>query len=307
LNRPLDRSRIVDAMGKGIDWLWSIRAKNFGWGEQQGNPFELSGWSESLLGILKSGVNPKPELFKRGVAYLRQEQSKSPDVSRARRDQLKISRSLMWPIILFGELGECYEKPIIQGLLKEIRHFQIKGEGLAAEMGRPSNTYDTALMLWALSNWRKETSTWSSPLVKWLKTARNQDGGWGFHAGKGESNAICTALTALKLAEAGEDLAEYGPAIEWLRKYQRAASQGVAIEFMESIQRDWNHYCIPYMTLAYIRTGMPIESREVIEGVDMILSQQDDGGGWKILRDHRPFTHATAHSIMCLGEISKIL
>ena len=302
-----DKSRILDAMGKGIDWLWSIRARNFGWGEQQGNPFELSGWSESLLGILKSGINPKPDLFERGVTYLRQEQSKTPDISRARRDQSKISRSLIWPVILFGELGESYDKPIIQGLLKEIKTFQIKGEGLVAELGHPANTYDTALMLWALSKWRKETSIYVSRLVKWLKDAQNLDGGWGFQSGKGDSNAICTALVSLKLAEAGEDLLDFGPSMEWLRKYQKAPDQGVVVEFMETIQRDWNHYCIPYMTLAYIHTGIPIVSREVRDGVNVILSQQDVSGGWKILRDHRPFTHATAHSIMCLGEIYKAL
>ena len=297
-----------ESIKKGIDFLWSIRSKDFGWGDHQNRPIDLSGCSESMFGMLRAGEDPHSELFRQSISYVRNELRKSPQESWTRGEQLKSARSLAWPILMLGELGEGHDTQLTQGLLRELDRFRCEGEGWSAEVGTPSNVFDSSLIIWALSRWRKEMTSMIDVPLKWMRESQGADGGWGFKRGD-ESNSICTSMCTLLLTDLEGTSESTKRALNWLTSYQQAnPDEGVVLEPLQYARYDkWIHYSTPYEVLAFMNAGFSVGSIEVAGRVNKILKEQDSSGGWKILPDHPPFTHATAHALVALGAVGKIL
>ena len=219
-----------ESIKKGIDFLWSIRSKDFGWGDHQNRPIDLSGCSESMFGMLRAGEDPHSELFRQSISYVRNELRKSPQESWTRGEQLKSARSLAWPILMLGELGEGHDTQLTQGLLRELDRFRCEGEGWSAEVGTPSNVFDSSLIIWALSRWRKEMTSMIDVPLKWMRESKGADGGWGFKRGD-ESNSICTSMCTLQLTDLEGSSESTKRALNWLTSYQQAnPDEGVVLE-----------------------------------------------------------------------------
>ena len=63
----------------------------------------------------------------------------------------------------------------------------------------------------------------------------------------------------------------------------------------------WIHYSTPYVVLALIKAGLSLSSKEVSLGINAICRDQEENtGGWKILKEYPPFTHATAHALIAV-------
>lgn len=307
MSELLSKNFIKKSMDKGVEWLWSARSKDFGWGDHSDRPVDLSGCSESMFGMLKAGVDPNSEKFRQSLSYVKSELRKSPDVSRPRSEQLKSARNLAWPILMLGEVGEKFKSDLIQGLLGELDIFRIKGEGWCAEVGGHSNVYDTSLVLLGLSRWKNASELIGAPL-KWINCVQNADGGFGFKKGD-KSNVICTSLAAIVMVSYGGASEKIKKAANWLTSNQKSdGSWDVEFEPNPNYRYGkWIHYSAPYAVLALIQAGFPLSSPEVVRAVNAILARQHSSGGWKILNDYPPFTHATAHALVALGEIYRKL
>ena len=304
----MKREAVRESIKKGIDFLWSIRNKDFGWGDHQNRPVDLSGCSESMFGMLRAGEDPQSELLGQSVSYVRSELRKSPNESWTRGEQLKSARSLAWPILMLGELGEGHDSQLVQGLLVELDRFHCKGEGWSAEVGTPSNVFDTSLIIWALSRWRNESVSMIDVPLTWVRESQGADGGWGFKRDV-ESNSISTSMATLLLTDLDGTTQSTKRALSWLTSRQLAnPDEGVVLESLQYARYGkWIHYSTPYEVLAFLNAGFSIKSIEVAGRVNKILKEQDSSGGWKILPDYPPFTHATAHALVALGGVRKIL
>jgi hypothetical protein len=307
MSGQLSKNFIKESMDRGVEWLWSARSRDFGWGDHSDRPVDLSGCSESMFGMLKAGVDPSSEKFKQSLSYVKSELRKSPDVSHPRSEQLKSARNLAWPILMLGEVGEKFESDLIQGLLAELDRFCVSGEGWSADVGGRSNVYDTSLVILGLSRWKGANKLIADPL-RWIAGAQNADGGFGFKKGE-NSNVICTSLATMVMKGHDEAAEKIRKAVNWLTRSQKSdGSWDVEFEPNPNYRYGhWIHYSAPYAVLALINAGFPLNSPEVTRGVNAILARQHESGGWKILDDYPPFTHATAHALVALGEIYRRL
>lgn len=306
LTEVLDKNYIEKIMQKGIEWLWSARSKDFGWGMAAGRSIHLSGCSETMFGMLKAGVDPESSQFKQSLSFVKNELQKSPDVSHLRSEQIKSARALTWSLIMLGEIGDPVESPLIQSLLKELKRVYVKDEGWSAEVGGTANVYDTALVIWGLSKWREKCREIIEESMEWLIEAQNEDGGWGFEKCDEKSNPSCTSIAAIVSLELRGKSKETENAVKWLISNQGEEGGWEIVFEPLAIHRGerWIHYSTPYAVRALIRAGFSLHSKEVSLGINAICRDQEKNtGGWKILKEYPPFTHATVHALVTLGEI----
>jgi hypothetical protein len=214
--------------------------------------------------------------------------------------------------------------------------------------GRTSVVPTTALVIEALGEDHSEAVDKS---LEWLRLAQARDGGWplapesadrqvkeaaerilpvpdakALAVSRRVSNPACTAFAMLALTRATksepEDTGRVQQGAAWLHDRREPLSADDPTSGGWPVFRErgihagesytFRHFSTAWAMLALVEAaGMTARDREILEGLDYLLSLQEppvfdrqgrqiEGGGWKCSRDGEPYTWATGNAISVL-------
>lgn len=287
----------------GVDWLFKVRNSDFGWGDHAGVYSAASCTSESLIGFARCGLDMSSRRVQESLGLVRER------ILKRVSGVTKETRNAALPLIAVVEAGEEPTSRLAQSQLELVRGYKLRKGGWPLKPGeKVSNIFDSA---WALKSlvYSKVSKAEISQTKKWLYHVQKPDGGWSFYIQEKTSNVMCTAQVTHALVKAGDTIRtpSVKKAIQYLLKNRNSRGGwdvNWEIDIRHPPHNKWFHYTSPFAVLALIESGLDPRSDEITKGIQAILDEEDEEGGWKPLSNYRPFTWATAYALMALGEYS---
>lgn len=298
-----DRGRIEESLERGLDWIWSTRNVDFGWGRSLGQPSSMSNTCEILHSIVANKLRVERKAIDDSLAYL---------LSIYLNSELPWNRKYQstkyhfWMALLFMETSHKEREKVLDRAYREMKLRRVEGGGWTCGQPIRANVYDTANALLVHSKAGKKNEEAAS----WLASVQNQDGGWGFFQAE-KSNATCTALSILALNSHSVVDGPIRSGVAWLFEHQLGEGRWrLTYETGFGHADAYVYFSTPYVIRAFIESGVNPRSAPILKAVDYLLSVQLPTGGWSLLaednkfpfcREVQPLTHATAKALDTLA------
>lgn len=322
--RLISRLEIEDSIRNGLKWCWRTRTSDYGWGDVEGlEPFPIDA-AELLWGAMecgKAGVEdgmPSSSKVAPSLRHLREQASGLPEAWTSNRSHE--FKGYLWMTLSLLKAGEDQGSEAVQRLLKRFRPFKTR-DGWSYDVGGETYAYNTiqAMMCLHLCDIGEKDV---EAAKKWLLSAQNKDGGWGWFKGH-LSNNLCTAWAVIGLKDVDEEnLKATENAKNWLISQQQNLKgyEGRWLITPEPAQPAllpnalYVHFSSPYALGSLVTTGEKVSSKHVQSGLRYLLSLQDPSGGWPFERGFywfkcpmSPITWATGAALWALGTVLKRL
>lgn len=283
-----------------LDFTWIENERGTGWAhyaepdpgmEGAHGPTAWGGTVEGIRTLLRLGVTPQHEKMRKALEWLEAQQSDDGSWP-SWGIRVGCVESTAWVLIALQQAGVDLSKPRLQSAtayLKKLARKQDHGAAWAAYGGAPTRVYPTLLAIWALHTVEPALARDGA---KWLKQARNADGGWGFQARDKTSNPAMTGMVLYVLETAGllteEKIRKEAIACLWARRQpggtwinvQEDWRFGIDPQTGSSLPTDTKHLSTAWAIMALLRAGVSPSDTRIIESVSGLAARQEPDGSW---------------------------
>lgn len=260
------------AIDKAVKWSLSIREPNFSWKAFGSTSFGITSTIEITLGLAKVAQKKYPIEVQQSIGFVK-------EIIRGLPEDWKHAEALRAYLIshlLFLESGQNESSAEYQKVRARLNLYKYSGGGWGQIRNFKPNTFETGLATFIGRKHEENVSEAENV----LKSAQNDDGGWGFYSGE-LSNIIATAMATLALAGTPEGR----KGSEWLLANRKSdGGWGLTTETNQGTGLPnslYMHFNTPWVIVALTEEGLASLNGEFADGLKSLLSLQDPVGGWR--------------------------